>query len=133
LLERKKTSFWAGRKEPGMKPVLPCNGPVRITRRDILQAGGIGLLGLSLPGVLRSADGFAGTGRSPRADSCILIFLNGGPSHLDMWDLKPDAPQEIRGEFKPIATSVSGILLSEHLPRLAKQMHHCALVRSLRH
>src|SRR6266581_1341911 len=56
-----------------------------------------------------------------------------GPSHLDMWDMKPDAPVEIRGEFKPIASSLPGVPLSEHLPRLAKHMHHCALVRSAHH
>jgi hypothetical protein len=62
-----------------------------------------------------------------------LIFLNGGPSHLDMWDMKPDSPTEIRGEFRPIATSVRGIQLCEHLPRLARQMHHGALIRSVHH
>jgi hypothetical protein len=65
--------------------------------------------------------------------SCILIFLNGGPSHLDMWDLKSNAPTEIRGEFRPIATSVPGVNFGEHLPRLAKQMHRCALIRSVHH
>ena len=69
----------------------------------------------------------------PTADACILIFLNGGPSHLDMWDMKPDAPAEIRGEFQPIATTVPGVHLSEHLPRLARQMHRCTLVRSVHH
>jgi hypothetical protein len=67
------------------------------------------------------------------ADACILIFLNGGPSHLDMWDLKPKAPAEIRGEFKPIATSVPGIQFGEHLPRMARLMDRCCLVRSVHH
>ena len=82
-------------------------------RREMLQVGGAGLLGLSLPGLLRAeAEAEAGhAGLSPRADACILIFLNGGPSHLDMWDMKPDAPAEIRGEFKPIATTVPGVQL----------------------
>ena len=71
------------------------------TRRQVFQAGAIGYLGLSLPRLLR-ADAAA---RAASADACILVFLNGGPSHLDMWDMKPDAPAEIRGEFKPIATS----------------------------
>src|SRR5262249_25480264 len=61
------------------------------------------------------------------------VFLNGGPSHLDMWDMKPDAPGEIRGEFKPIPTSLPGVQLSEHLPRLARLMHHCTLVPSVHH
>src|SRR5438105_7512470 len=108
------------------RPAAPiaCSGP---TRRRVLQIGSCGLLGLSLPDLLGASV------RATRADHCILIFLNGGPSHLDMWDMKPDAPPEIRGEFKPIPTSASGILLSEHLPRLAKQTHRCALVRSVHH
>jgi hypothetical protein len=110
-----------------------CTGPLKISRRQILQVGGIGLFGLSLPGILRGSSRLAGTGHSAQADSCILIFLNGGPSHLDMWDMKPAAPKEVRGEFKPIATSVPGIQVSEHLPRLAKLMHHCTLVRSVHH
>jgi hypothetical protein len=110
-----------------------CTGPLKFSRREILQVGGIGLFGLTLPGVLRAASRFVGSGQSAKADACILIFLNGGPSHLDMWDMKPAAPKEIRGEFKPIATSVPGIQLSEHLPRLTKVMHHCALVRSVHH
>jgi hypothetical protein len=97
------------------------------TRRQVLQAGAIGCLGLSLPRLLRA------DGRRAAADSCILIFLDGGPSHLDMWDMKPAAPVEIRGEFKPIPTTVPGIQLSEHLPRLAKQMHRATLIRSAHH
>ena len=73
------------------------------------------------------------SGLVPRADSVIVIFLNGGPSHLDMWDMKPEAPKEIRGEFRPISTSAAGIQLCEHLPRLAKVMHRATLVRSMRH
>ena len=110
-----------------------CTGPLKISRRQMLQVGGIGLFGLGLPGLLRANSRSAGTGQTPKADSCILVFLNGGPSHLDMWDMKPAAPKEVRGEFKPIATSVPGIQLSEHLPRLAKHMHHCGLVRSVHH
>ena len=103
-----------------------------LSRRELLQVGGISLLGLSLPRLLRADEARNNRSRS-RADACILIFLNGGPSHLDMWDMKPDAPAEIRGEFKPIATSVPGVQLSEHLPRLARLMHHCTLVRSVHH
>src|SRR5713226_6231462 len=110
-----------------------CTGPLRISRRQMLQVGGIGLFGLSLPGLLRAYSSSAGTGPASTADSCILVFLNGGPSHLDMWDMKPAAPKEVRGEFKPVATSVPGIQLSEHLPRLAKHMDQCALVRSVHH
>lgn len=99
------------------------------SRRQILQAGAIGYLGLSLPRLLR-ADAARTTAT---ADSCILVFLNGGPSHLDMWDMKPDAPAEIRGEFKPIPTTVPGVQFSEHLPRMARQVHRATVLRSVHH
>jgi hypothetical protein len=115
-----------------MQSGVPCCGPV-LSRRELLRIGASGVLGLSLPQLLRASSEVASTGLTPTADACILVFLNGGPSHLDMWDMKPDAPAEIRGEFKPIATSVPGVQFSEHLPRLAKQMHRCSLVRSVHH
>lgn len=99
----------------------------------MLQVGGVGALGLSLPDLLRARANPAAADLTATADACIVIFLNGGPSHLDMWDMKPAAPTEIRGEFQPIATTVPGIQLSEHLPRLARHMHHCTLVRSMHH
>src|SRR5262249_3210947 len=111
----------------------PCGGPIRLSRRDVLQVGAIGMLGLSLPRLLRAQEHSRRLGQGASADACILIFLNGGPSHLDMWDMKPAAPVEIRGEFKPLATTVPGIQLSDQLPRLARQMHHCTLVRSMHH
>src|SRR5687767_4783293 len=98
-----------------------CAGPMPISRRSMLQVGGISLMGLGLPRLLRAE---ASAAAKPKADACILIFLNGGPSHLDMWDMKPGAPAEIRGPFKPIATTVPTIQLGEHLPRLAGLMHH---------
>jgi hypothetical protein len=110
-----------------------CPGPVRISRRQVLQAGAIGLWGLTLPRLLHADGHRSSTGLAAKADACILVFLNGGPSHLDMWDMKPEAPAEIRGEFKPIATSVPGVQFSEHLPRLAKHMHRSSLVRSVHH
>lgn len=75
----------------------------------------------------------ASSGRASPADSLIILFLNGGPSHLDMWDMKPDGPAESRGEFQPIASSLTGVPVCEHLPRLAKHMHRCTLVRSMHH
>jgi hypothetical protein len=69
----------------------------------------------------------------PAADACILIFLNGGPSHLDMWDMKPAAPEGIRGEFAPIDSTLPGVPLCEHLPQLAKHMHRATLIRSMHH
>jgi hypothetical protein len=116
-----------------MKQPSPCTGPVRISRRQLLQVGAVGALGLTLPRLLQARARPEARGLAPKADSCILVFLNGGPSHLDMWDMKPEAPKEIRGEFKPIATSVPGVQFSEHLPRLARHMHRCSLVRSVHH
>src|SRR5262249_40630600 len=76
----------------------------------------------------------AAQGQQPGpARACILLWLAGGPSQPDMWDMKPDAPVEIRGEFKPIATTVPGIQMCEHLPRVARQAHHVTLIRSAHH
>ncbi|MFO0970038.1 MAG: DUF1501 domain-containing protein [Gemmataceae bacterium] len=104
---------------------------IAFSRRHLLQAGAIAGLGLSLPRLLRADT--APVAKTRRADACILIFLNGGPSHLDMWDMKPAAPVEIRGEFRPVATSLPGVQLSEHLPRLSRLAHQVSLVRSVRH
>jgi hypothetical protein len=94
-------------------------------RRDFLRLGTIGLAGLALPGVAAAS--------APRARSCILLYMDGGPSHLDLWDLKPDAPAEVRGPFRPIATTVAGVRVCEHLPLTSRQMHRLAQVRSVRH
>lgn len=99
-----------------------------VSRRNFLQVGGLGLAGLSLPQVLAS-DAARGERRSRK--SLIMIYLVGGPPHMDMWDLKPHAPVEVRGEFRPIATNVPGIELCEHLPRLAKLADKLAIVRSI--
>lgn len=100
-----------------------------INRRGVLQLGALGLPAWNL--MPKSAAGQDDFGA--RAENCIVLFLNGGPSHLDMWDMKPDASREIRGEFQPIDTSVPGVLLSEHLPRLAQQIHLTTLIRSMNH
>lgn len=99
----------------------------------MLQIGGAGLLGLTLPDLLRAEARSRGTNHTATADRLLVIFLNGGPSHLDMWDMKPAAPVEIRGEFRPIPTSLPGVQFSEHLPRMARHMHRCTLVRSMHH
>lgn len=96
----------------------------------MIQAGAASYLGLNLPQMLRAQESRKS---STHADACIVIFLNGGPSHLDMWDPKPDAPPEIRGEFKPISTSVPGVFFGEHIPKFAKQMHRCTVIRSAHH
>src|SRR5947199_222528 len=84
-------------------------------RREFLAIGG----GLAVSGFLGSEARSAYTPRAGKARSCILVYLLGGPPHLDMWDLKPEAPAEIRGPFRPIATNVPGLAVCEHLPRLA--------------
>lgn len=101
------------------------------TRRDLIQAGAIGLMGLSLAEVnaLRAAAG--ANGRAPR--SVIYIFLSGGLAQHDSFDPKPDAPENIRGEFAPIRTATTGVHVCEHLPRLAARSYKWALVRSLTH
>ncbi len=102
---------------------------LRIDRRALLTAGGVGFMGLSLPELLGAAtDGATGRKIAKRA---ILIWLSGGPSHIDTWDMKLDAPREFRGPFEPIATSAPSITLCEHLPHLATQAHHLGIVRSL--
>ena len=108
---------------------LPCPGP-KLSRRQMIQAGAASMLGLNLPKLLR-ADESRKTDAT--ADSCIILFLNGGPSHLDMWDPKPDAPAEVKGEFKPIPTSVPGVMWGEHLPKFARHMHRSTLIRSAHH
>lgn len=102
-----------------------CDG---ITRREFLKIGGLALGGLALPQIL-AAEARAGIRSSHKA--IIMIFLPGGPPHQDMFDLKPDAPSEIRGEFKPIKTNVPGIEICEHLPRIAAMMDKFAIIRSL--
>ena len=103
------------------------------TRRELLQAGALSALGgLALPGIVKGADGVRAT-KSAKAKRVILLYLHGGAPTQDMYDLKPQAPLEVRGEFNPIATSVPGIQICEHLPRTAKWMHRAALVRSVNH
>jgi hypothetical protein len=105
-----------------------------ISRRRLLQAGGIGALSLGLQGsVIAGVNEERGLGRGAADKSCIFILLCGGPRHLDTWDLKPDAPAEIRGPYKPIATAVPGMRISELHPRLAKLTRHFSLIRSMTH
>ncbi len=104
-------------------------------RRDFLRLGGAAVLGLSLADLLRAEAKMKQEPTAPKAaaHSVILVWLAGGPSTIDMWDLKPDAPDTIRGEFKPIPTSVPGLMISEHLPKMAGEMRHATLVRSIHH
>ena len=105
----------------------------QITRRHLLQVGALGATGLALPQLLAGETNRATATPRKIAKSCILLFLEGGPSHIDLWDMKPQAPSAVRGEFRPIRTSADGVQICEHLPLLARQMHHVALVRSVHH
>lgn len=115
-------------------PHRRCDG---VRRRDLLHVGGLSAFGLGVTDWFRakeslaSADPVAGINSEAQAKSCILIWLDGGPSHLDLFDLKPNAPQEIRGPFSPIATNVTGIEICEQLPRTAAMMDKLAVIRSM--
>ena len=102
-----------------------------VTRRDVLRAGAFGLFGLGVPDLLRARE--ANPPRRRHAKSCIVLFMWGGPAQQDTWDLKPDAPDVYRGEFKPIQTTVPGLQICEHLPLLAKRAHDLCLIRSMTH
>jgi hypothetical protein len=109
-----------------------CDG---LTRRELLRAGGLGLFGLSLPAFLqcrgaRAAAPAAGRA-SGRARACILLYLSGGPPQHETWDPKPDAPAEVRGEFRPVATSVPGLRVGELMPRVAGLAHRCCVLRAV--
>src|SRR6516225_651900 len=105
----------------------------RITRRRMLSLGSLGLAGVTLPNLLWADARRRASGARGRAEACILVYLNGGPSQLEMWDVKPEGPEDSRGPFSPIATSLPEVQFSECLPRLAKHMHRSALIRSVHH
>ena len=105
-----------------------------LTHREAMQVGYSGLLGLGMPSVLAgraSAKSNGLTGAAPK--QVLIVFLTGAASHHETFDMKPQAPAEVRGEFKPTSTSVPGLHVSEHLPELAKRAHQYAIVRSLSH
>ena len=110
------------------RPKRLCDG---ITRRDLMQVGGLSLFGsMSVPRLLRAADASEGNGT---AKSVMLFNLLGGPSHMDMFDMKPDAPAKVRGEFRPISTSLPGVQICEHMPGIARWMHKATLIRTVTH
>ena len=111
----------------GQRPVATCD---KQSRRHFLKIGGLALGGIGLPQILHAEDA-SPTGRSLSHKAVIMIYLSGGPSHQDMYDLKMDAPREIRGSFQPISTNVPGIEICEHMPRLARMMDKFAIIRSL--
>lgn len=107
------------------------------SRRGVIQLGLAGGIGLSLPGLLWGDTQQNRAGKQqvppPRAKSCLLFYLEGGPSHIDLWDMKPDAPAEVRGIYKPIATTLPGLFLCEHLSHWSAIAKHLTLVRSVSH
>ena len=112
--------------------------PAHLPRRNFLRAGSLSWFGLTLPEMLtRLAAAEGSPERSQptfvRAKRCILLFMWGGPAHQDTWDLKPNAPAEVRGEFSPIPTNVPGIQIGEHFPRLAQRTDRLCIVRSMTH
>jgi len=115
----------------GILRMLPSSAANLVSRRQFVRGLGFGMLGLELPQLLQIQRAMADSSRKKPAKSCIMIFLFGGPSHIDTWDMKPDAPLECRGEFHPIETATPGIQLCEHLPKTARVMEDVALVRGV--
>src|SRR5499427_2755586 len=113
-----------------------CEG---FTRRELLRIGSIGMMGLSLPHFFfwrdahaeAAASKYAGARGWESAKNVVMIFLQGGPSHIDIWDPKPDAPSNIRGEFKPIKTRIPGTWIGEHMPMMAEHLDKATLIRSM--
>ena len=107
----------------------------KVSRRELLRAGGLSLLGLSSRQLARLRNAAAAdtalAGR--RRNSCVFFFLFGGPSQIDLWDMKPSAPVEVRGDFRPVSSSLPGVQVCEHLPRFASQMDKICLLRSMTH
>src|ERR1700674_992841 len=118
-------------------PKTLCDG---LTRRDMLWAGGLGLLGVGLDGFFRLQDAQASAPATRpahasfgKAKSCILLYLYGSPSQLELCDMKPDAPLEVRGDLRPIRSSLPGLDVCELLPNVAQVMDRLTVVRSLTH
>ena len=116
---------------PG-QPGATCDG---MSRRELLRVGGAGLLGVSLANLLaleaRAEESGSRKKGGATAKNFIFVFLQGGPSHLDIWDPKPDAPDNIRGEFKTLKTKVPGVLVTEVMPNLAQVLDKTTLIRSV--
>lgn len=113
---------------------MPLLNDRRISRRRLLQAGGMGAMSLAWPGLVSArVDAKRTLGQGAAEKSCIFLWLCGGPSHLDTWDLKPDAPDDIRGPYRPIATAVPGLQLCEMHQRLAPLAKDFAIIRSMKH
>src|SRR5579872_4648436 len=112
-----------------MSAYRTCDG---VTRRDFLTVGTLGVLGLTLPEFLHMQQ-VAAAEKEGKAKACIVLWLGGGPSHVDTWDPKPEAPVECRGEFKAISAKGADFQICEHLPKMAMNADKYSLIRSLTH
>src|SRR5689334_16673364 len=118
-----------------------CDSHLRPSRRDVLRVGGVGMLGLSLGSLLKlqavqagaetAADGVGGGPGWGKAKSVLMVYLQGGPSHLDLWDPKPEAPENIRSTFKNIGTKLPGVHFTEILPKLSRMNDRFTMIRSM--
>src|SRR5437762_9364167 len=116
---------------PGTASADTCDG---ITRRNLLQVGGSAVLGLSLPAILKAAENGPASGNGKgfgKAKSVILCYLQGGPSHLDLWDPKENVPDKVRSVFKNIPTKLPGVHVTEILPKIAQTLDKTTLIRSM--
>src|SRR6185369_6594597 len=111
----------------------PVNTSGTLSRRRLLQLAGTSALSLATPGLVAARMDSGSSRKGAAEKSCIFILLCGGPSHVDTWDMKPNAPAEIRGPYKPVATTVPGMRINELQPRLAKLTRHFCLIRSMTH
>jgi len=110
------------------------SGGGRIGRRDFVRVGALSTLGLTMADLLRArAEASPTQAEQPKAKACIVLWMSGGPSHMDTFDLKPDAPASHRGTFKPINTTVPGMRICEHLPKLAQQADKFSILRTMTH
>ena len=113
-----------------------CDRTLNISRRDVLRVGGIGMLGLSLGSMLKLQEANAGMNPADpkgwnKAKSVIMVYLQGGPSHLDLWDPKENVPDNVKSVFKPISTRIPGIKFTENLPKLATLNDRFTMIRSM--
>src|SRR5690606_31585612 len=113
-----------------------CDSHLGVTRRDVLRVGGSGMMGLSLASMLRlqkaqAADAIVGSAGWNKAKSVILVYLQGGPSHLDLWDPKENVPDNVKSVFSNISTKIPGLQFTENLPRLAQQVDKVTMIRSM--
>src|SRR5262249_39575297 len=128
----------ADASDHGMAPALEFGMTRELvpTRRRFLVSTGLGPLGLTtaaLRSLRASTPATSRRAQQLRQNSCVFLFLFGGPSHIDLWDMKPDAPEAVRGEFAPATTAVPGVRVCEHLPRFARVMDRVCLLRSMTH